>query len=127
METVCTNARVALSQSPSKPFAIREPWGAILENQQKNCRKPSNFPERSIFYGRKSIQNFLSQKKRHGFDTRKFQPPKIEVSKMPPETNPLPTPKFLLIPLPETNSSPPENMGFSPKKKRKTSPFATHF
>jgi len=70
--------------------------------------------------------NFLSQKINMLLIHENFNPPKLKCPKCQPETKPLPTPKFLLIPRPETNSSPPEKMAF-PKKKRKTSLFATHF
>ena len=82
VETVCTFARVALSQSPSKPFAIREPWGIHF------------LPLEEIH-----PPNFLSSRKLTCFDTRKISTPqKLKCPKCQPFQRSLSQlQKFLLV------------------------------
>lgn len=90
VETVCTFARVALSQSPSKPFAIREPWGIHF------------LPLEEIH-----PPNFLSSRKLTCFDTRKISTPqKLKCPKCQPFQRSLSQLQrvFCLFFLPETNS-----------------------
>lgn len=117
-------------ESPSsRPSPFVNPGGAIME--WKSQPQTLADLERSIFcHWRKSIPRTFFRRKLTCFDTWKFQPPKIKVSKMPAfSTKPLPTPNsFCWFFLPETNSFATWKYGgFSKKKKRKTSPFATDF